>query len=156
MSRMYFAALALHSWLRWAVLILGLVAVFRAVGGRGGRPWSRGDDSIGRWFVLSLDVQLLIGLLLYAYLSPITQVAFADFGGAMRTAGLRFWAVEHLIGMILAIALAHIGRVRIRRASGDARRHMLAAIFYGLTLIILLASIPWPGMAAGRPLLRGF
>jgi uncharacterized membrane protein len=98
----------------------------------------------------------VIGIVLHAWLSPITQVAFADFGTAMRTSGLRFFAVEHVMGMVIAIALAHIGRVRVRRASGDARRHQVAAMFYGLALIILLASTPWPGMPAGRPLFWGF
>jgi hypothetical protein len=118
--------------------------------------WTRTDDSVGDWFVASLDLQFVIGSLLYAWLSPITQVAFADFGAAMRTSGFRFFAVEHVMGMVIAIALAHIGRVRVRRASGDARRHQVAARFYGLALIILLASTPWPGMPAGRPLFWGF
>jgi hypothetical protein len=153
---MYPLALVLHSWLRWAILILGIIAVVRAIGGRSGRPWTRTDDSVGKWFVATLDTQFLIGLLLYAWLSPITRVVFADFGGAMRNAGLRFWAVEHLVGMVIAIALAHVGRVKIRKAAGDSRRHTLAAIFFGIALIVVLASIPWPGMPAGRPLIRGF
>jgi hypothetical protein len=153
---MYFAALGLHSWLRWAIVILGVLAVIRALGGRGGRPWSAGDEAVGRWFVTAIDVQFLLGVLLYAFLSPITRVAFADFGGAMANAGLRFWAVEHLLGMVIATALAHVGRVKVRNANSDRRKHGLAAIFFGLALIILLASIPWPGMPAGRPLFRGF
>jgi hypothetical protein len=36
------------------------------------------------------------------------------------------------------------------------RRHKLAAIFFGLALVAILATIPWPGMPAGRPLFRGF
>ena len=153
---MYPLLLTLHSWLRWVVLLLGVLAVVRALAGRGGRPWSRADDSIGKWFISSLDVQFLVGLILYAGLSPITQAAFANFGAAMRTPGLRFFAVEHLVGMVIAIAVAHVGRVKIRAATDHRRRHALAAIYFGIALIVLLASIPWPGMAAGRPLIRGF
>ena len=90
------------------------------------------------------------------WLSPITQVAFSNFGAAMRSAALRFFAVEHVVGMVIAIAVAHVGRVKVRGASDDRRRHALAAIYFGIALIVLLASIPWPGMAAGRPLIRGF
>jgi hypothetical protein len=151
---MYSLFLSVHSWLRWVILILGLVAVVRAIGGRGGRPWTSADESVGKWFIASLDLQFLVGLLLYAWLSPLTRAAFADFGGAMRNSGLRFFAVEHLLGMVLAVALAHIGRVRSRKETTDARRHHVAALFYGIALIILLASIPWPGMPAGRPLFR--
>jgi hypothetical protein len=153
---MYSTLLGLHSWLRWVVVIVGVIAVVRALAGRRDGRWTAADDSIGRWFVMALDVQLLIGLILYVAVSPITQAAFANFGNAMRTPALRFWAVEHLVGMIIAIALAHVGRVKIRKAASDARRHSLAALFFGLALIVLLASIPWPGMAAARPLFRGF
>jgi hypothetical protein len=74
----------------------------------------------------------------------------------MRNSALRFVAVEHQVGMLIAIALAHIGRVRIRKTVDLGRRHKLAAIFFGLSLVVIVISIPWPGMPAGRPLLRTF
>jgi hypothetical protein len=96
---------------------------------------------------------VLFGILLYAWLSPITRQAFGDIGAAMKEASLRFWVVEHIFGMVIALALAHVGRVRIRKAS-LARRHRLAATFFGLALLAILLSIPWPAAPYGRPLLR--
>jgi hypothetical protein len=96
---------------------------------------------------------VLLGLLLYLFLSPFTSLAFDDFGAAMRNSALRFWAVEHVLGMLIGIALAHIGRARIARAAA-ARKHRLAAIFFGLALLAILVSIPWPGMPNGRELFR--
>jgi hypothetical protein len=52
------------------------------------------------------------------------------------------------------MVLAHVGRARVRRVSGDARKHKVAAIFFTLALLTILATIPWPGTVAGRPLLR--
>jgi hypothetical protein len=154
---MYPAVLALHSLLRWAVLIVGVIACVRAISGsRSRRPWGPADERAGRWFVSTLDLQFLLGVLLYAFLSPMTSVAFADVGAAMRDGVLRFWAVEHLIGMVVALALAHIGRVRVRRAADDRARHRTAAIFFSLALIAIVMTIPWPGTTAGRPLLPGF
>ena len=150
---MYPLLLVVHSLLRWAVLAAGGAAVVRALGGKG--SWSAADDRAGLWFVVAMDLQFLLGLLLYVGVSPITRAAFADFGGAMSNSMLRFWAVEHLFGMLIAIALVHIGRARIRKAD-TARRRRLALIFYGLALVVILASIPWPGTPAARPLLRGF
>ena len=66
----------------------------------------------------------------------------------------RFWAVEHVFGMIVGIALAHIGRSRVHKTGDDVRRHKLAAIFFTLALLAILASIPWPTLPYGRPLLR--
>lgn len=141
---MYGLVLIVHSWLRWVVLAAGLAAVVR-----GGAK----EASAGRWFTILLDVQLLLGLLLYFVLSPVTGAALADFGGAMGNPQLRFFAVEHVFGMVIALALAHIGTAKIKKAPAD-RRARFAMIFYGLALVAILASIPWPGMPAGRPLFR--
>lgn len=149
---MYPILLVVHSLLRWAVLAAGGAALLRALGSK--RAWSAADDRAGFWFVMAMDLQFLLGLLLYAGVSPMTRVVFADFGAAMGNSMLRFWAVEHLFGMVVALALVHIGRVRIRKAD-PVRRRRLALIFYGLALAVILASIPWPGTPAGRPLLRG-
>jgi uncharacterized membrane protein len=154
---MYPLTLAVHSLLRWVVLGAGLAALVRAMTGlRARRSWTPADDRAGQLFVGMLDLQFLIGLALYFILSPITTVAFRDFGAAMGNAALRFWAVEHILGMIVALALAHIGRVRVRKTTDAARRHKLAAIFFGLALVAILATIPWPGTPNARPLLRGF
>lgn len=152
---MYLSALVVHNLLRWVVLALAVYVIFRAVAGlAGGRSWSSADAAGGRWFTISMDVQLLIGLLLYGVLSPITQNAFADMGAAMKDPVARFWAVEHLTMMLLAVAFTHIGRARTRRIPTDSGRHKAAAIFFGLALVALLAGIPWLGMADPRPLVR--
>lgn len=152
---MYLLILALHSLLRWVVVAAGVVAVSRAIGAlRTGRDWAPADEKAGRWFVGALDAQMLLGLALYLWLSPMTATAFQDFGAAMGNAVVRFWAVENILGMVVALALAHVGRARIRRAADAARRHRTAAVFFGIALIVVLATIPWPGMPAARPLFR--
>jgi len=150
----YLITLTLHSWVRWLVVVTGLIAVLRAISGTTShRPWTPLDDRSASLFTMTLGLQVLIGALLYAWLSPITHEAFRDIGAAMKSTGLRFWAVEHIFGMIVALALAHIGRARIRKAD-PSRRHKVALIFFGLSVFVMLASIPWPGAPYGRPLLR--
>lgn len=150
----YAAVLTLHSWIRWLVLLTGIAAFGRAAAGASrSKPWRPSDDRAGFWFVMALDTQVLLGILLYAFLSPLTHLAFGDFGAAMKNPALRFWAVEHAAGTFLGLALAHIGRARTRRTD-SLRRHRVAAIFFGLALAVILASIPWPGTPNGRPLLR--
>jgi hypothetical protein len=151
---MYAAALFIHSWIRWAVVLAGLYAFVRSVLGTSRRsPWTPADDRAGFWFVTALDLQMLVGLILYFLLSPLTTAALHNFGGAMKDPILRFWAVEHVVGMTIGIALAHIGRARARKTD-SLRRHRVAAIFFGLALVVIFASIPWPGSPHGRPLLH--
>jgi hypothetical protein len=150
----YAVALTLHSWLRWLVLLTGVVAFARAAAGASGRkPWKPSDDRAGFWFVTALDAQVLLGLILYVFLSPITHAAFGNLGAVMKNPNWRFWMVEHVFGMLIGVALAHVGRVRTRKTD-SLRRHKVAAIFFGLALAVILASIPWPGTPNGRPLLR--
>lgn len=145
---MYTAILGLHSWLRWAALALlvaSLVLAWRKDNGAGARKLSV-------FTLIAFHTQLLLGLLLYAVLSPFTQAAFADFGAAMKSAATRFWAVEHIFGMVLAIALVQVGHVRAKRATEDGAAAKSRLIFFGLGLVLTLALIPWPGRAAGRDL----
>lgn len=154
MTGMYATLLTVHSLLRWIVLLLAILALVRAMSGwTGRRSWLLADERAGRQFLLAFDIQFLIGLVLYAALSPITTAAFQDFGAAMRDSVMRFWAVEHVFGMVVALALAHIGRARARRLAEGPARHRTSAIFYGLSLLVMLVTIPWPFMPAGRPLL---
>jgi hypothetical protein len=152
---MYPTVLLLHSWLRWAVILLGLVAAIRAIAGASARrPWLPADDRISKLFMHALDLQMLLGLVLYFFLSPISRAALSDFAGAMRVSAMRFWALEHWIGMIIGIALVHAGIARARRASDGPRKHRILAIVFVLAMIAILASVPWPGTPNGRPLLR--
>ncbi len=154
---MYPFLLTLHSLLRWVVVILGVIAVVRGfMGWRGNRPWTQTDNRVGLGFVTSLDVQLLIGFLLYVVFSPMTTAALRDFGGAMGNSVLRFYAVEHLFGMVVALVVAHVGRSLARRDRPAAAKHRLAALFFLAALLIIFISIPWPFMpaGAGRPWFR--
>jgi hypothetical protein len=155
---MYLATVTLHSLLRWLVLAFALVAIIRAYAGWfGNRPWTPLDDRAGKLLAISVDVQMLVGLVLYGLLSPITWTAFADMGAAMRDATLRFYAVEHLVLMVIAIALVHVGLARARKAAPGTKQHRTAAIFYTLALVLVFAGIPWPFRGAiARPLFPVF
>ncbi len=148
----YGTILGIHSLIRWAVVVLALVAVARALSARAARrPWSGADGLVGRLLVISLDVQLLLGIGMYLGLSPIVKAAMMNVQLAMRNGMMRFWLVEHPIAMVAAVVLAHVGLAKAKRATGViAQRHAL--LFYGLSLVIILASIPWPFFSYGRPL----
>jgi hypothetical protein len=151
---MYSLVLGAHSWLRWVVVLLGLYAVIRAVAGwQNRRAWTSGDERTSLLFVASVDVQFVLGLLLYFVYSPYTALAMDDFGNAMRSSGLRFWAVEHPFGAIVGLALLHIGRARAKKAADALRKHRTTAIFFALALIAIAAAVPWPGTPHARPLI---
>jgi hypothetical protein len=125
---------------------IALYASYR--GWLGGRAYGRGEAAAGRAFTGLLDLQVLLGLVLYA-LSPIVRTGLGDLGAAMGVRELRFFAVEHITGMVIALVFAHVGAVRVKRASTDASKLRQAAIWQTLATLSILVSLPW-----WRPLLR--
>jgi uncharacterized membrane protein len=147
---MYSLLLILHSYLRWAVLILAVVVIVRSLIGLTQKTaFTGGDARNGLLFMISCDIQLLIGLLLYFWLSPVGLAAF-DTGEAMKNPALRYFAVEHIAVMVIAWVLVHVGRSRTKKLTNDLARHRTALIFYGTALLLMLSRIPF----ADRPLFR--
>ena len=151
---MYDLVLIAHSWLRWAALAAGVMATFAAFALK---PGTRDNGRADRWglmFVIAMDVQLLLGLLLYFVLSPTTAAILDNFGAAMNDPVARFWAVEHSTLMVVAVVAVHLGRVLARKARTPVAARSRLLICFALATIAMLAAIPWPGMTAGRPLFR--
>lgn len=152
---MYALLLTIHSLLRWVVVILAVVAVIRAfIGWLGKKEWALLDSRLGLFLSSSVDLQLLLGLILYVFLSPTTKAAFQDFGAAMSNGVTRYWAVEHIGLMVVALVLIHVGRSLSKRAEEAVAKHRRAAIFFGLATLAILLAIPWPFLDYGRPLIR--
>lgn len=140
----YTGLLHLHDTLRWLILLTALVTLLKYfIGWFGQKNWQKSDNILGAVFTGIIDLQLLVGLLLYAVYSPITKAAFQDFGAAMKNNDLRFYAVEHLILMLIAIILIHIGRAKTKRAVGSKAKFGTALLFFGIGYILILAGIPW-------------
>lgn len=136
--------LVIHSILRWAVLLFGVWAVISAMGAvMSKRPYRSGDNKTGLFFMISCDIQLLLGLILYFSGMWFDKVK-AGMGAVMKDPAERFFAVEHALMMIIAWLLVHIGRTSVKRAGTDTQKHKRSLIYYGIALLIILAMIPWP------------
>lgn len=148
----YRLLLGLHSWNRWAVLILAVVVVVVAWQKWLGRAHTSATTSrFSLWFIISIDIQLLLGIVLL-FVSPIIATFMSDPGAAMSRPSIRFWAVEHTTMMLIATILAHVGRVMVKKAADATVANRRAAIMFTIALIVILASIPWPFLDQGRPL----
>jgi len=135
----------IHKALFFVVMILGLAVLVRAAMGLSSKSeFNESDRKLGLFFLISNHTQLLIGLILYLFLSPFGLKAFQDFGSeVMKIAEYRKIAVEHVSTNIIAIILITVGYSKNKRAIDSAVRHKNALIFYGLGLVLLLSRIPW-------------
>lgn len=152
---MYDVLLMLHSWNRRLILILGIAAVLMAYNGwRNKRIFSSLDNLLGTTFVGALHIQILVGLILYFFLSPKTMYALDHFSEAMKDSYLRYYAVEHWFVMLLAIALAQIGRIKVHRTNDDLLKHKRSFIFYAIAMFLILLMVPFGNSQQGMPLFR--
>lgn len=150
---MYTGMLHLHSFGRWVVLILLLLAIFKHLTA-GNRPYTKGDARTSLFLMIASDIMLLVGIYLFFASDRAGYGLIKNSGMAqvMSDAVSRFFVVEHQIGMILGIALIHIGKAQGKKNLADSAKHRRTAIFYIVALLIILASIPWPfrEIGAGR------
>jgi len=150
----YTTVLLVHSWWRWAVMALLLVVVARAFAGwMRARSWSRLDERLHVLLVAAIDLQLLLGLTLYAVLSPFTRAFFENAALGMKQPALRFFGIEHIFGMVIAVVIIHVGRRRSRKAEGKLRQRRVWSTTLA-ALLVILTSIPWPFLRYRRPLFR--
>jgi hypothetical protein len=146
---MYNGMLHLHSFLRWVILILLLVALYRSFADRH-RAYGAAHRKIGLFLLISAHLMLLVGL--YQWITGqlgLKLIREIGFGAVMKNPFYRFFAVEHFIGMLLAIGLIHAGFSFGKKAVPDATKHKRLLLLYGLALLIILISIPWPLRSVG-------
>lgn len=147
--------LHVHSLLRYVLLLLILISIIKSFSGWfGNRQYLPGDKKVALFTLISAHLQLVIGLILY-FISPTVQIGLADMGGAMKDPTLRFWAVEHLSMMIIAIALITIGYSSSKKAKTDELKHKRTAVYYLLALTVIFIAIPWPWKEIARGWMPG-
>lgn len=146
---MYSFVTNVHIVLFVLVFILGLNLLVRAIRGLSNSSvFAETDRKVGLFFMISLHTQLLIGLILYFFLSPITAAAFADFGAAMKDPATRLIAVEHISVNVIAVVLATIANAKNKKNIADAAKHKNALILNGIGLLLILSRIPWSRLFA--------
>ncbi len=154
---MYNIILSLHSFLRWIILLLLLINLVRHFSTIK-KPFGKTDKQLGLVLMIFAHITLLIGI--YQWIAGAygyKNIANNGVNAVMQNATSRFFAIEHTVGMIIAIVLITFARGVYRKQITDVKKHRRCITLYLLSLIIIIAFIPWPGMEEiGRPFFRGF
>ncbi len=128
----------LHSGLRYVVLILVVFATIQALlSWIGKKPYTETNRKLNLFALISAHTQLLIGLILYFFLSPLVQFS----GAAMKNATTRYWTVEHITMMIIAVVLITIGYSRSKKILLPEKKHFNIFIFYLSAIIIVIVTL---------------
>lgn len=155
---MYSGLLHLHNLMRWVLLILLLIALYKHYAGMTGKkPFSNGDKKIGLFLMIAAHTTLLIGLYQwFAGSFGFKLIQNTGMGEVMKNSVSRFWAIEHLLGMLVAIILITIGRSVSKKTLNDVSKHKKTFWYFLIALLIMIISIPWPFReGVGRPWFPG-
>jgi len=138
--------LHLHNALRWVILISLLISIYKL--------FSKKDAlKTSKILLISSHSTLLLGLYQYFFGAVgIKMIQSAGMGVAMKDATTRFWAVEHISSMLIAIVLITIGHISYKKTQNASK----TTVFYVIALLLIVLAMPWPFREGiGRPWFPG-
>lgn len=123
-----------HSGWRYLVIILLLVAFVNALMGYLGRkPYTEGNRKLNLFTLISAHIQLLMGLALY--------FMHDWYKGDSTIPAQRYWKMEHISMMILAIILITVGNSKSKKMDSALMKHRSVFMYFGLALLLITVAI---------------
>ena len=143
--------LFIHSILRYFILLFAVIVVIQSlIGMMGNKKFQKANKMMALFLLIFCDLQLIFGLSLYYF--KIIAAGVLQGGNVMKDVYNRFYAVEHSVGMIVAIILVHIGYTVTKKNMDDDRKFKKLFWCSFIALAIFLVMIPWEGkQVVGRP-----
>jgi hypothetical protein len=137
----------IHSYNRYLILVALVFVLYRSwTGWKGNKSFEKSDNTASVALLGLAHLQLLLGLIQYFGTSTIVQSAMADMGAAMKTPWLRYFAVEHLMMMILGIACIQVGRTLSKKATDDNSKHRKLAIWTSAATLLIVGGLAMKGL----------
>jgi hypothetical protein len=152
---MYNWILGLHSLLRWLIVIALIVNIARTLLNND-KPFSNSDKGWNLRLLILTHLNFLIGLYNYFFGGKgYTYISELGFGAVMKDKLMRFFAVEHFIGMLVFVVIVTLSRRITKNTTlNDEAKHRKLMWYYIIAFVVLIASIPWPFRFAEVPWFR--
>lgn len=135
------ALLHTHSLLRYLILAGLLIVIVRSLAGwMNKKPYTGFDNKVSLYLFIFTHIQLLIGLVQYMVSDTVQFNA-----GTMKNKELRYWAVEHITIMLMAIVLITVAYISVKKITTDEAKHKRMFVFNALALLLILVAIAMSG-----------
>lgn len=128
-----------HSGLRWIVIILIIYSIFIAFKKSKKGKYSEADKKIFSFSMIFTHIQILLGGLLMFFSDKVQYVS-----GFMKSSVLRFYGLEHILSMVIAVSLLTVAYSKFKKSKKLPKDYKKVFYFFLISLLIILASIPWP------------
>ena len=140
---MHYFLQSTHSIIRWLVLLGAILAIVL--------PYLANNEyatRVNKWpalfYVITCDMQLLIGVPLYFFYSSYGVSAFRQgVDKVMHSEALRSIAIEHFAITCIAFVFVHIGYFKIRKSQTVDRIRKIGLLYFSISILLMLAAIPW-------------
>ena len=149
--------LHLHNLLRWIILILLLLSIYKAyVGWKNRKVLSAGDRKTWLFTLIAAHTTLVVGLYLWLWGKYGMLKIEAPSEGVMKNKFYRFFWVEHPTFMILAVIMITLGYRMAKKDIPDQAKYRRVLWLFIVALLFILVAIPWPFReVVGRPWFPG-
>ncbi|MEY4629458.1 MAG: hypothetical protein RLZZ595_1784 [Bacteroidota bacterium] len=147
----------LHNLLRWIILILLVVSIYKSYTGYSSKKqFAAGDKKIWLFTMIASHITLLLGLYQWTFgtLGLFTGPN-TSFGEVMKNPTTRFFQVEHPVMMILAIVFITLAHGMAKKQVDDVVKYQKAFRYFLIALVLILVAVPWPFREVGRPWFPG-
>ena len=147
----------LHNLLRWVILILLLVSIFKSYSGYNSKKqFDAGDKKFWLFTMIAAHITLLLGLYQWAFGSlGFFTMPEMPMGELMKNKTTRFFVVVHPIMMILAIVFITLAHGMAKKSVDDTTKYRKAFRYFLIALVLLLVAVPWPFREVARPWFPG-
>jgi hypothetical protein len=134
---MYPMLLLTHSLVRYFILIFLIWVIIKSFSAwRNNGVFSATDEKANLWLLILSHIQLLLGLGLYAS-SGLVQFS----SDTMKNPVVRYWTVEHIFMMIIAIVLITLGRISSKKITDSQQKGKRLFWYNALALLIIVVAI---------------
>lgn len=131
---MYQILKSAHSGWRYLVILLLLAAFVSALSGFFGKKnFTEGNRKLAVFALISSHIQLVLGLLLY-FMNDWYKIDSSIPSN-------RYWKMEHISMMVVAIILITIGNSKSKKANDPVLKHRNIFVFFGLGLLVITITI---------------
>ena len=99
------------------------------------------DKYLSYGFIITLYLQLIFGLILFANPEASAGNEYAGVEGALKLASKRFWPIEHIVLMLFALLIANLGLIFSNQSQIDREKHKKILVYYVIALIMIAVSL---------------
>ena len=138
----YTIAFKIHIYISAITLLAGFSTLFLSFHGwRRSRDFGRNDALSSLVFSIGLYFQLILGFMIYFTLRTSLDGPMWDVPDTENDASLRFWAIEHIALMILALFLTQLGRIFIKRSNKTVMNFKASLFYNSASMLLILFSL---------------